>query len=105
MRADGQRGSRFLLARFRSRVGMTYGMARVCCPLDAKSDGVGSCGIPLLAKDARSGAPRPLVTADSSWQQVYQLYTQGQRVSQIASSLRLSVDAVNTYLGISGTTT
>ncbi|HEX8816938.1 MAG TPA: hypothetical protein VF753_15685 [Terriglobales bacterium] len=37
-----------------------------------------------------------LTTAD----QVYQLYNQGQSISQIALSLRLSVDAVNSYLGI-----
>jgi DNA-binding NarL/FixJ family response regulator len=33
-------------------------------------------------------------------QQVYQLYNQGQRVSQIATSLRLPVETVNNYLGI-----
>jgi hypothetical protein len=31
---------------------------------------------------------------------VYQLYNQGQRISQIAASLRLTVEAVNGYLGI-----
>ncbi len=35
-------------------------------------------------------------------QQVYQLYNQGQQVSQIASSLRLSVEAVNGFLNIGG---
>jgi DNA-binding NarL/FixJ family response regulator len=35
-------------------------------------------------------------------EQVYQLYNQGQRVSQIASTLNLSVNAVNSYLNISG---
>jgi DNA-binding CsgD family transcriptional regulator len=34
-------------------------------------------------------------------QQVYQLYNQGQRVSQIASSLSLSQAAVNGYLNLS----
>jgi hypothetical protein len=33
-------------------------------------------------------------------QRVYQLHTQGQRVSQIASSLNLSEAAVNSYLNI-----
>jgi DNA-binding NarL/FixJ family response regulator len=33
-------------------------------------------------------------------QQVYQLYNQGQRVSQIAANLSLTVSAVNGYLGI-----
>jgi DNA-binding NarL/FixJ family response regulator len=34
-------------------------------------------------------------------QQVYQLYNQGYQVTQIASSLSLSVAAVNSYLNIS----
>jgi DNA-binding NarL/FixJ family response regulator len=34
-------------------------------------------------------------------QQVYQLYNQGEKISDIATSLRLSVEAVNSYLGIS----
>jgi len=38
----------------------------------------------------------------SESQQVVQLYQQGQQVSQIASSLSLTVDTVNSYLGISG---
>jgi DNA-binding NarL/FixJ family response regulator len=33
-------------------------------------------------------------------QQVYNLYNQGQAVSQIASNLSLTVSAVNSYLGI-----
>jgi DNA-binding NarL/FixJ family response regulator len=37
----------------------------------------------------------------SESQQVVQLYQQGQQVSQIASSLSLTVDTVNSYLGIS----
>jgi DNA-binding NarL/FixJ family response regulator len=37
----------------------------------------------------------------SESQQVYQLYNQGQTVSQIASSLSLAVETVNSYLGIS----
>jgi DNA-binding NarL/FixJ family response regulator len=36
----------------------------------------------------------------SESQQVYQLYNQGQRVTQIATSLNLPVSAVNNYLGI-----
>jgi DNA-binding CsgD family transcriptional regulator len=34
-------------------------------------------------------------------QQVYQLYNQGQQVSQIAQSLSLSVGEVNSYLSLS----
>jgi DNA-binding NarL/FixJ family response regulator len=37
-------------------------------------------------------------------QQVYQLYNQGQPVSQIATNLSLTVSAVNGYLGNSGST-
>jgi DNA-binding NarL/FixJ family response regulator len=40
----------------------------------------------------------------SETQQVYQLYNQGQKVSQIASNLSLSVEAVNSYLNISNGT-
>jgi DNA-binding NarL/FixJ family response regulator len=36
----------------------------------------------------------------SEAQQVYNLYNQGQAVLQIASNLSLTVDAVNSYLGI-----
>ena len=36
----------------------------------------------------------------SQSQRVHQLYKQGQRVSQIASGLSLTVAAVNSYLGI-----
>jgi DNA-binding NarL/FixJ family response regulator len=37
-------------------------------------------------------------------QQVYQLYNQGRAVSQIASNLSLTENAVNGYLGNSGST-
>jgi DNA-binding NarL/FixJ family response regulator len=37
-------------------------------------------------------------------QQVYQLYNQGQQVPQIATNLRLSVSAVDNYLGINNST-
>ena len=37
-------------------------------------------------------------------QRVYQLYNQGQAVSQIASNLSLTESAVNGYLGNSGST-
>ena len=55
-------------------------------------------------QNARQSQPTPAPTVDtvrlSESQQVYQLYNQGQRISQIAASLRLTVDAVNGYLGI-----
>lgn len=40
----------------------------------------------------------------SEAQQIYQLYNQGQSVTQISTSLSLSVAAVNSYLNISNTT-
>ena len=36
-------------------------------------------------------------------EQVYQLYNQGQQVSQIATNLSLPVEIVNNYLGIAAT--
>ena len=39
----------------------------------------------------------------SESQQVYQLYNQGQAVSQIATALSLPVEIVNNYLGITAT--
>ena len=51
---------------------------------------------------AKQPAPAPADTVKlSESQQVYQLYNQGQAVSQIASNLSLTVDVVNSYLGIS----
>lgn len=46
--------------------------------------------------------PTDTVTLTAA-QQVYQLYNQGHTISQIAFSLRLSVAAVNSYLGLSNT--
>jgi DNA-binding NarL/FixJ family response regulator len=57
-----------------------------------------------IVQSARQSQPTPVQTPDtvriSESQQVYQLYNQGQRISQIAASLRLTVEAVNGYLGI-----
>jgi DNA-binding NarL/FixJ family response regulator len=74
-------------------------------------------GAPTAAESPSSNtAPAPQVqpvqpTAQASAdtvrltaaEQVYQLYNQGQKVSQIASSLSLSVAAVNSYLNLSKT--
>jgi DNA-binding NarL/FixJ family response regulator len=66
---------------------------------------------PPIAKVAEASSPapnpQPVVRAQGDTveltlsQRVYQLHTQGQRVSQIASSLNLSEAAVNSYLNIS----
>ena len=56
---------------------------------------------------APAARPQPIAKAEGDTveltlsQRVYQLHTQGQRVSQIASSLNLSEAAVNSYLNIS----
>jgi hypothetical protein len=58
------------------------------------------------AAPAGNPQPRPTTAADtvqlSEAQQVYQLYNQGRPVSQIASTLNLTVSAVNRYLGVTG---
>ncbi len=60
----------------------------------------------VAAKPAPAQPAQPITTASadtvrlSESQQVYQLYNQGQRVSQIAANLSLTVAAVNGYLGI-----
>jgi DNA-binding NarL/FixJ family response regulator len=58
------------------------------------------------AAPAQRPQPAPKAAGDtvklSDSQQVHQLYLQGQKVSQIAFSLNLSVDTVNNFLGISG---
>ncbi len=66
------------------------------------------------AADSPSAAPAPKAqpiannTADvvklSASQQIHQLYSQGQRISQIAFSLNLPIETVNSYLGITNTT-
>jgi DNA-binding NarL/FixJ family response regulator len=63
---------------------------------------------PIDANTAAPAAPKtqPVAKTDGDTveltlsQRVYQLHTQGQRVSQIASSLNLSEAAVNSYLKI-----
>jgi DNA-binding NarL/FixJ family response regulator len=50
-----------------------------------------------------AGAPADTVKLSES-QQIHQLYYQGQRVTQIAFSLNLTVEAVNSYLGIPNAT-
>jgi DNA-binding NarL/FixJ family response regulator len=50
---------------------------------------------------ARSNPVDTVVLTEA--QQVYQLYNQGQTVPQIATSLSLAVEAVNSYLGITTT--
>jgi DNA-binding NarL/FixJ family response regulator len=55
-------------------------------------------------QSAQQTQATPVQTADtvrlSESQQVHQLYNQGQQISQIAFTLRLTVEAVYGYLGI-----
>jgi DNA-binding NarL/FixJ family response regulator len=59
---------------------------------------------PATSPAARTPQPTTKNSGDtvrlSESQQVYQLYNQGQQVSQIATALRLPVELVNNYLGI-----
>jgi DNA-binding NarL/FixJ family response regulator len=56
------------------------------------------------AQSTQQTQPQADTVRLSESQQVYELYNQGQRVSQIAANLSLTVSAVNSYLGISDTT-
>ncbi|HZW81643.1 MAG TPA: hypothetical protein VFF50_14305 [Candidatus Deferrimicrobiaceae bacterium] len=61
------------------------------------------------ATSAAARNPQPTINNSgdtvklSESQQVYQLYNQGQAVSQIATALSLPVEIVNNYLGITAT--
>jgi DNA-binding NarL/FixJ family response regulator len=61
------------------------------------------------AAAAPAARPQPVANAGGDTvqlteaQQVYQLYNQGQRVSQIAANLSLTQAAVNSYLNLSAT--
>lgn len=63
--------------------------------------------LPATSAPARNPQPTINNSGDtvrlSESQQVYQLYNQGQQVSQIATTLSLPVEIVNNYLGISAT--
>jgi DNA-binding NarL/FixJ family response regulator len=68
---------------------------------------VAAANAPPNAADAQTEqAPAPSVNSGEDTvqltvsQQVYQLYNQGQQVSQIAASLNLTVAAVNSYLNL-----
>jgi len=50
------------------------------------------------AQPTTNASPDTVKLSES--QQVYQLYNQGQAVSQIATTLSLSISEVNSYLGI-----
>lgn len=76
------------------------------------SSALSTASVAAANSSSTSAAPprnqqQPIQTANNSdtvrlteAQQVDQLYTQGQPVSQIAANLSLTVSAVNSYLGI-----
>lgn len=69
-------------------------------PVFAAADS-SSTSAPRNTKSSASTAADTVQLSEA--QQIYQLYNEGQKVSQIATSLSLPVEIVNTYLGISGT--
>jgi len=77
------------------------------------SSSLGAAAVAATNSSAPSAAAQPTQQTQpqadtvrlSESQQVYQLYNQGQRISQIAANLSLTVSAVNSYLGISDTAT
>jgi len=58
---------------------------------------------PAARTQQTTSAPADTVKLSES-QQIHQLYNQGQKVSQIAFSLNITVEAVNSYLGIPNAT-
>ena len=76
-------------------------------PISSQFPNAPPAGANNAAAAAQAPKPQPVAKAEGDTveltlsQRVYQLHTQGQRVSQIASSLNLSEAAVNSYLNIS----
>ena len=81
-------------------------------PMSASISSLSLASLPAASPAATAGSAAKAPTAASGGadtvqltevQQVYQLYNQGERVSQIASSLSLSEAAVNNYLNLNVT--
>jgi DNA-binding NarL/FixJ family response regulator len=76
-------------------------------PISIQFPNAPPAGANAAAPAVQAPRPQPVAKAEGDTveltlsQRVYQLHTQGQRVSQIASSLNLSEAAVNSYLNIS----
>jgi outer membrane protease len=64
----------------------------------AAANAAPSAAVQRIQPTTNNSADRVTLTAA---ERVYQLYNQGQKVSQIAFSLNLPMQAVNSYLGIS----
>lgn len=70
-------------------------------PVAAQSSSAETAAAPRSPSTA--GGNEDVVNLSAN-QQIHQLHQQGQRVDQIAFSLNLTVEAVNSYLGITNTT-
>jgi DNA-binding NarL/FixJ family response regulator len=76
-------------------------------PISSQFPNAPPAGANTAAPEAQVTKPQPVAKAEGDTveltlsQRVYRMHTQGQRVSQIASSLNLSEAAVNSYLNIS----
>jgi DNA-binding NarL/FixJ family response regulator len=69
-------------------------------PVTAANSGAAAAApAPQKVQQPAQSAGPDTVTLTAA-QQVFQLYNQGQSVTQIATSLSLSVSSVNNYLGI-----
>jgi DNA-binding CsgD family transcriptional regulator len=64
----------------------------------AAADSVANSAVAARPATVANGAGDTVQLSEA--QQVYQLYNHGQTVSQIASNLSLTVELVNSYLGI-----
>jgi len=86
-------------------MGLTISSALSSATL-AAANSVATSPAARAPQPAQQASPQPTGNSGdtvrlSESQQVYQLYNQGQQVSQIATALSLPVELVNNYLGIS----
>lgn len=76
-------------------------------PISSQFPSAPAAGANTATPAAQAPRPQPVTKTEGDTveltlsQRVYQLHNQGQRVSQIATALNLSVAAVNSYLNIS----
>ena len=94
-------------AKFADLIYQRKGELPMSSPISSQFPNTPPAGANNVAPAAQAARPQPVAKAADDTveltlsQQVYQLHTQGQRVSQIASTLNLSEAAVNGYLNIS----
>jgi DNA-binding NarL/FixJ family response regulator len=86
-------------------------MSIAAIPSLVSSAASGGAASPSNSPDSNQPVAQPSPTSNSGEdtvqlteaQRVYQLYNQGQQVSQIATSLSLPIATVNSYLNLSNT--